>query len=97
MADAVGLIERTTSLCPLDSLLSHNHRHFDSLGRTTKIPAETGKDYRIGKLGFDTSPWGFGRNRIPGRGRFTLPRSLSQRSLNLYQYHLKAARSRFER
>ena len=77
MADAVGLIERTTSLCPLDSLLSHNHRHFDSLGRTTKIPAETGKDYRIGKLNFETNHWGFGREEFleaqEKREQFWLP------------------------
>ena len=28
------------------------------------IPAETGKDYRIGKLNFDTSHWGFGREEL---------------------------------
>jgi hypothetical protein len=32
--------------------------------RKLGIPAETGKDYRIGNFNFDTSHWGFGREEL---------------------------------
>jgi hypothetical protein len=41
------------------------------------IPAETGKDYRIGTLNFDTGHWGFGREELidvhEQREQFWLP------------------------
>jgi hypothetical protein len=62
--EASGLGPTIAEKFALANIGPHRYKDIDPSAADRKklgLPPETGKDYRIGKLNFDTNHWGFGR------------------------------------
>jgi hypothetical protein len=65
--EASGLGPTIAEKFALANIGLHRYKDIDPSAADRKklgIPAETGKDYRIGKLNFDTNHWGFAREEL---------------------------------